>query len=373
MSNNNEEQGFGEAGFDDNQKQSTWKKPWKLEKNSSLVLRILPPFGSQQNNKDGWAVFYGQHFGYFGVNKKNPDKPTARPFQCILKKNYDTGEVYQACPECDKIHDKELLLEAMVARLKTEGKTEEQIEEATIAQKLWLKTHNLDRKCYANAMNGAGEFNLFKFNYALKKKLKSLMKSIQDKNEIHSLNLDSGCWFEFIRVDGFLVKDEVVAVKDQVVFPNGQKGEVLKSGAISKADQSRAVRECKDLSGLVRELNYDQIKALVECSGDPAEVDAIIGFTQKNESRHSNGSTTTSNGNGQTTKPLVAQPTAQASPTSDEEQVLLAQLAALRNKKSEIVDASVATGTTGTTPIATPDVKNMSTEQFMAMFEGGPK
>jgi hypothetical protein len=67
----------------------------KGETETTLIVRLLPSMKSYRDSGE-WKFFYGQHYGYAGVNSRDPSKPRSRPFGCIQKKNKNKEIVTRA-------------------------------------------------------------------------------------------------------------------------------------------------------------------------------------------------------------------------------------------------------------------------------------
>lgn len=88
------------------------------------VFRIAPPILS--GREFGRIVIYEpKHWGYSGVNRRDPTKPTARTFLCTRERDFRENVITQECAECLLIEESEKrLLQEIVALLglKDDGK-----------------------------------------------------------------------------------------------------------------------------------------------------------------------------------------------------------------------------------------------------------
>lgn len=266
--------GFGKAKFGKNAE--VYSKIFKLEDGKELIVRLLPPMKSLAANGT-WAVYQAVHYGYYGINKKDPSKVSARPFKCIEEKNFKTGMITRSCPECVEIKLKKELLEERTAQL--EKRTDMTAEEKKVVLaplENFVRKHNVDRKWYINVMDLSGAFGFLTISHRLKKQLDDLIQKINNDEGVDPFDLDNGAWFNFRRNGKKLaVIDTVEAVyaKEEV---NGRRVNVLKMAPLTEQQQASALAQCSDLSEVVRSISVDQMNLLVGSSGDPDDVDRIL-------------------------------------------------------------------------------------------------
>jgi hypothetical protein len=270
----------------------TGHKTWRIAESKpnevvSNIFRILPPMKS--GLEDGiWAAFFAQHFGYSGVDKVDASKQKARPFACPKKENFTTKMVTVGCAECDKREAQEALLAARKAALEAEGHSEEEIDSILAPLKSWCKNHNQDRKWYINVVNQKNEFGVIAIPHKAYQKLKAVIKRLmeEDGRPDPIADYDKGVWFDFRRTGkGRNTEYDVLVVEETIDVGGGRKAKVVKDAPLTDAQLEQALKECPDLivGALMRVVSPEQVAMLVASSGDPEEVDAILGSAQRVE------------------------------------------------------------------------------------------
>lgn len=353
-------------------------KHYRLKEGSN-VFRVLPPMKSLAEFGK-WCLYYSVHYGYFGVNRADPSKPSYRTFRCIEDKNLRTGMIKQDCPECNKNGVQRKLLEAAQADLKQQGKSDEDIKISCAPLNGYLKSHNVDRKWYMNVLTEAGEVGVLEISHKCKKQLDAQIEKLQKEKGIKDpLDVDTGVWFDFLRTGNNKKVSEIVdtvsAVYEQVTI-EGKKYDAIKQGPLTEEQVQKALTECPDLGqGMIRELTYTQIQNLVDISdaADPEAVDLILGISQQASAPASTPTPAPA------PKPAAAKPTpapaaakpipAAVAPAADsEEAVLEAQLAALRAKKA----AAAAAAEAAAAEVPAPDeLSDLSDDDFLNRITPG--
>lgn len=283
--------GFGIPNYGGNNDTTYWKllrlKSPDISKGEtvfSLILRLLPPMHSLAESGK-WAIYFGQHFGYAG-NGKEPGKARQRPFGCIKKEDFRTKMVTVACDACDAIDHRREERDAREAEYKAAGKSESEIRELLGPLTDWLKRHNCDRKWFINVMDQQGNFGVLQISHTLKKVLDEKMRSLREEDGIDPMLPDQGVWFKFTRMGKFPVQDNVEVLTESVKVEG--VGNVKKTvlAPLTAEQCEQALKICPDLAkDVVKFISGPQIKALVNCSGDPDEVDRIwqMGASAKTE------------------------------------------------------------------------------------------
>lgn len=239
-----------------------------------LVVRILPPYGNLAAQRK-WSMYHSVHYGFEGRDSRDPTKTRHKPFGCVEEKR--RGMVVSDCPMCNLMQQRKKMLESKVARLKSEGKTDDEAKALTKDLSDWLRKYNVDRKHYMATMTEDGRFHVFMLSHETKKRLESAISKMLEQ-DIDPLDLDGGVWFEFRRsgnpkVVSSLV-DEVDVVMEKTVV-NGRSYLAPKPAPLSEDQANEALRILPSLDKVVTMISRDQIQQLVNCSGDPEEVDAI--------------------------------------------------------------------------------------------------
>ncbi len=356
----------------------TFKKrnTWSIKPGDN-VIRILPQMHSLAEDENGWHVYERMHWGYAGVDTKDPSKVRGKPFRCIREDDRRNGLVLQECPECTKREAVEAEMKETEARLTTEGK-EKGLKDDKLAEyvaaglepiKLWLKAHNVDAKTYLAVKKGE-EYGQFKVPYRMYKAMRDKMAEIETSDEINALALDQGLLFNIIRSgDGFAVPDTFEIVQENVVI-DGKKYKQYKLAPISDEEAAKALEEIEDLAkaGGMR-LTFDQIQALVDCSGDPEEVDRIIGSNtgMKAETKVEAPKAQT---NEMPPKAAAAKPANDTVVTTQEvDPAIQARLDAIKAKQAAEAKANADAAAAAKIPPATTALLDMSDEDFLAQMQ----
>lgn len=391
--------GFGKPKYGG----GNFSKNFKLQSSKdgsgvSATYRILPPMKSCAETGE-WAVYVSTHFGYKGVNQKDPSKPQHRTFGCVEDRDFQTKMIRQDCPECDLIAQRKAEKEALEAKAKAEGHTDDEIKEIVKPLSDWLFEHSCDRKWKMNVKSADGQFGTLALSHKTKKKLEAEILRLQTEDGIDALDLEQGVRFVFTRTGKGITVDDTVTVEYESIKENGRVVRVVKLAPLTEAEAAQALKECEDLKKSVRVLTYDQIKMLTQCSGEPEDVDAILALGAKREAspqpRTTSSSlppatppasrpaaaapqTPVSKPAEQTPPPApksepvaAAAPEASAAPgLDDEEAALMAQMAALRAKKAAAA-AAAATPASAPAP-AVAESKPVPATPAAAPAEGLP-
>jgi hypothetical protein len=113
-------------------------------------------------------------------------------------------------------------------------------------------------------------------------KLIPLLKKLADGTEtgekVDAFDPGSGMWLKFTR------SGKIPRVVDNVVplhgagreFGNGKKAKISATAPMTQEQIEKALKVCPDLAkDVVKFIEAETIQALVDCSGDPEEVDRI--------------------------------------------------------------------------------------------------
>ncbi len=361
-------EGFGKA------KEGSGIEIFKVGEDETKQFRIFPPKG-KLSNKGIWALYHQQHYGYGVPDAKDPSKSRARPFLCVEEKDGDRVTV--SCPECRKIEDQKRLqkeqYDGELARLLSE-KMPQAIAESQAAKLVeskteWLKAHNLDRKWYMIALAEDGRIGYLVIPHKAKKALDAKKKKLLSDEKIDILDMDNGAWIEVTRTGkGRSTEYEAAIAQEQIITPNGARAKVTKVSGITEAQSDIALAlPDLDSASLVRKISRDQVHMLVEGSGAPEEVEAILNMGQRFERKEESPTPV------QAARPApmpaiqVAKPpveVAAVDPSAAAIAALQAQLAALQAPKSVPAKAEAKAPVITTTE----DVKAMSDEDFMQKF-----
>jgi hypothetical protein len=278
MSNDNElPAGFGDpSGM--SQKYEIWKfKNIKDGEVDEHILRVLPMMKSLLQ-LDDFGLYWALHYGWNGINDKDPSKKAYHPFLCIQEKNY--GMITTECPACTYRN-------SFIEKIKATDPNSE------MGKKLqaWKDDHGLDGKFRIPCINKQGQFGIFVAPYNFVKSLKEEMRQLRTQTYPGTTELikpagRKGVWFKFTRT-GKASPTSDKAVVNRITQADGS--EIKDIHRISDEQLMEAAGRIPDLKDL-REQNritVEQINALVALdkagkgSPDPKEVDLILEVEKK--------------------------------------------------------------------------------------------
>lgn len=362
---------FGGAPIGGGQKYETFS--CSNEKPTTVPLRIFPAMGALA--ADGkWAIYHKIHFGYSGRDFKDKTKTKQRPFECIEVVDPATKMVTTSCPECRLIESHEKILADKTAietaKLKSRGVLDEKVIENELKVLLkteneWLKAHNISGKHYIGVVDQTSKLGVLQIAHKHMKVLYRRMDELRSKGLEPIADFDTGVWFIFSRSGTWNQTEfEVTVAAEQ----NGLTS-TIKLAPLSDDILTKALAQLPNLQeGVTKHLTATQIKLLVECSGDPDEVDTILEMGQKNRQQQPVSNNL----------PAPTQPAATA-PAADPQAALQAQLAALQAQLAALSKPAATPAPTGgppTVPGSNPKMPdgvdpmdpNLSPEQFAQMF-----
>lgn len=286
MSNHYDDDGFG-APVHQQERKAFPEGPKKGEN----IHRVLPPILNQRESGK-YVMSHTCHYGY-GLKREGSDKEFPNPFYCVEEGNWVNGRfvVTQDCPECQAIKFVKTQKEAIAAKMKSEGKSDSEVAQATASHDKWLRKHNRDFKQYVNVKDVSGRF--FTAKYPQKEVWKKIKGIIEDWKSraipVDPIAANQGFWFRIVRTgEGFKTEYTVDIVQEEVVV-NGQviQGAMQpKRAALTSEDAKKAKETCMDLADVgIKRLTLDQVKRLVASKGDPKVVEAIFAASTKVEKR----------------------------------------------------------------------------------------
>lgn len=250
-------------------------------------LRILPAMHSLRSS-DQWAAFHAIHFGFAGVDRKDKTKTRMRPFECIQVQDWKTKMIKVNCDQCNVVRAKTKLktdLKAVYTQeAKAKGILDDKGVEAYCNTKAdykqvaeWLKRFNKDSKWYINCVTADGKLALLQIPGKMKKALEEKIAKMRAGGIEPISNFDTGVYFTFKRTGTFNDSSFTcdVYMEGDITAPR------LKLAPLSDEILEKALKHLPDLkTGVTRMISADQITLLTQCSGDPNEVDTIMGMTQ---------------------------------------------------------------------------------------------
>jgi hypothetical protein len=357
---------------------------WNVKEGDN-VYRVLPPVHSLAD--DGkWAIYFGTHFGYRGTADNGDPRGRMKTFRCIEEMDFRTRMIRQDCPACDAIKAEEEALKEAVFKLKSEGKSEDEIDTETHALRTWLKDHNCDRKWHLNVMREDGTFGVLKLNHKTQKKqLDGKIAELLEKEGIDALDLDQGVWFNFKRTGKKLEATDVIEVvhEDMEVEIKGKKvrTKVIKPAPLTEEQQTKALKDCVDLSKIGTTLTYEQLKMVVECGDDMEEIDKVFNMSQKVDASARAASAPPKNEPKPAPKSLTPPAKASGAEKNAAVEKRMAEIAARkaeaeRKAREEAEALLAAQAASSEEEAATPasddvDPLSLSDEEFTKLFGGG--
>jgi hypothetical protein len=278
--------GFGASNYGSGQ---TFTKTGKITKGENYI-RILPAFGSLAATGD-WRKFYVTHWGYAGVNPRDPSKNSMRPFRCIREKDRRSKMITVECPACTFFDGLEARSKELEGSLLAKGKSEDVIKTEMHPIREQIKQFRPEAKWYVNVLLKNGDVTDFKLNH--KDHMNGIMGLIKgpngndglyDEDSIDPTAPEGGVWFKITRNGDGISPPDNVSVEMEDVVVNGRTLKDYKRAPLTDEQIEKALKNCKDLSTLGgATLTHAQIQALVDCGGDPEEVDRIFGARPRTE------------------------------------------------------------------------------------------
>jgi len=334
---------FGEAKFGGS-KTNWFKFP---KEGGSLILRILPPYGSLR--KSGrWNHYYAVHFGY------RDTKGNLRPFQSCEVINRRTNMVEVVDPAVERI--KKIKMAQDKARL--EGNEE-------LVKKLGeqLKIFNLKKAYYMNVMDLQGKIGVISIPYRMKEALDAEIKSLQAKG-INPISIDDGRFFVFTRTGFGPNTSHKVSVYKEEVMMNGMRVEVDKKHALTADVAERIQTEGADLGKLYIAPTPEEIAQIV--SGDARALEEVFAkyraldnnYDGYDGSEEGDSSSTSAHDSSYNSVQSVASSTAAIIAQAVAQKVEQTVTQPVVETKQEATNAKVA-------DISSQDLANMSTEEFL--------
>lgn len=261
---------FGGAS-DDNGKRNRFSIP----KGGRLTVGFMPAlFSLRESNK--WALFVRSHWGF--TLPGNRGTPYPFQFACVQEQDYRTKMITRACPMCDLHEFRRQRKDAQEAAMRARGATDADIKnDPTLeTERGWLWRFKPSKRWYFNVFDGQ-KFGTFNLSHRSKLTLDAQINKIKASSGFDPRMPNSLMMFDIYRTsDNASQMTEVIEPAREAVSINGQLYERPKVLQLTEEQGQQALRECQDLSTLVRPLTVDQIKALSECSEDPEEVEAIV-------------------------------------------------------------------------------------------------
>jgi hypothetical protein len=266
---------------------------FKLKKaDDAFQFRPLPPMSPTLKKKRDVGLYWKTHFGYKGIDERGKER--LRPFLCLEEKR--DGRIVQDCPACTvrkSWEDKKLALigrkkgiEEFAAKNKKSAaelrKAIQPVIDELKEANDWLFDHGCDGKFRLPCVNRQGKIGLFMMPFGALKKFRERCRELSQKLGIDPCGI-KGVWFECTRT-GMASRDsdDVQPVK---IFDKEQQVERYEYHTLDNATLIAASEAIPDLGDLMEKgrYSYAQIAALMDCSGDPEEVDQILGIKKAAE------------------------------------------------------------------------------------------
>ena len=276
---------------------SNFKIPIRL-KDGTTVVRFIPPVDKFDPSNESWAEFHRQHFGYKTSDRKIPGKTKMFTFKCVLKQDWRTKAIQQFCPECAKIEEQKELFADRSAVMRSQGKSDQDIEDQLSPLKKWIEAHNVDGKWHSMILTADGKLEVLAYTNKTKKAIeKAVAKEKEEvartKGEAFAadwnwMDPDGGILLALVRSGKGIATEydaEIVKENSQVALANGQMVSIsqTKTSPLTVSHRALIEREAINLKDIGRTITVDQISRLVASSGDPQEIDAIVDAPQARE------------------------------------------------------------------------------------------
>lgn len=261
---------IGTAKFGSETKKKDYSNAnWKVEANQPNVYRILPPFKTLAE-QGRWAQYEAVVWGFKGTNGKQ------KPFKSIQRKGRN-GMLEQDDPAVTWITSLNNQRQERLEEYKKEGmplKTAlakvENLTELT-------SQYRVDKFFSVNVMRQDGAIGKLKLKIKAKQNLDLLFKRLMEEEGINPIDPSEGVWVDFRRNGEGRDTSYSCEVVYDVITEGNRKLKAIKAAPLSEKDLARMKDEAFDLPFSYREIEYEDIKRMVDSGGDPAVVDSVFG------------------------------------------------------------------------------------------------
>ncbi len=247
-------------------KSSYTKKEFKKKnhfdlKNGDVIARIIPPYGSLQENPDGWHAYHVVHFGYKNTEGKH------RPFESPEVSRYDKDTKTRAIEVRDPAMDRLNELKSKLEEANKSGNT-------ALAEKLnklvgFSGTYNVDKNHHLNVMLLDGRVGELKIRHKAFLALLEEMRKL-DASGVDATSFEDGRFFVFSRSGkGNETNFKVDLYKEKIeAIVNGKSKmvEEEKVSVITEAEQRRILDEVFDLGTLFEKPTAEEVAKIVQTS-----------------------------------------------------------------------------------------------------------
>jgi hypothetical protein len=258
----------------------------------AFQFRPLPPLCETLKRRKDYGLYWKTHFGWKGIDENGKER--VRPFLCIEEKR--DGRIVQSCSACNlrkQYEDEKNALftkkrsiedfarknnKSRVDTAKALKPTEDRLKEVGD----WLYGHGLDGKFRLPCINRQGKIGLFLMPFGAMKKFRERCRELNTKYGIDPCGV-KGVWFEATR-NGKASRDSDDV--QPVMMVNKEDGSSkLEMHILDRETVVAAKAALPDLGEMMEKqrITEAQIDALVNCSGDPEEVDRILNITKSAE------------------------------------------------------------------------------------------
>lgn len=249
---------------DVNNKKFAKKKYFSILKGTQ-VYRILPPLG-ELADRGVWSSYAAVHYGY------RDSRGFMKVFQSPKVVNRKTKMVEVA----DEAEERIKRMEAAKAQLaERNAKSPSEALEAQISKiEAELKTFNLEKRFYVNAMNLQGEIGLLKLKMREKNAIDAARKQIEESEGFDPVGVE-GAFLTIVK-SGDGAQNSVVSVtlnmKTETV--NGKTFKVPNSHVVTEDLYPRLEKEAFQLNKLFVRPTAEEVAEIVKTG--PAAVDAVF-------------------------------------------------------------------------------------------------
>ena len=351
---------FGKASY--TKKEFKKKNHFDL-KNGDLVARIIPPYGSCQDNPDGWHAYHVVHFGY--KNTEGKHRPFESPEVSKYNKETKTRAIEVRDPAMDRLNE----LKAKLEEATKSGNT-------VLAEKLnklvgFMGTYNVDKNHHLNVMLLDGTVGELKIRHKAFLALQEEMRKL-DTAGIDATSFEDGRFFVFSRSGkGNETNFKVDVYKEKVEAIVNGKSKIVeeeKVSVITDAEQNRILNEVFDLGTLFEKPSAEEVAKIVESSDLLTGQSAAINVLFDDKWKAKRAGTTAGAGAVVATQSVITPKT--AAPAATQAVITPATPAPVAVTSTQVV-APRETLTQTTIDVSTaapaaaaPSIKEMSDEEF---------
>jgi hypothetical protein len=321
----------------------TNKEGWfYLIGNEANTYRVLPPLLSLAD-KGQFAKYYATHKIFYKDPAAGPEaKNKVYSFQCVEKKDRDSGLIKTHCPFCDKYGTQQ----AKYDEAQKQGLDKDQLKAFLYNEVL---PYRPEKQFYVNAVNQENKVSILPLKIKSFKALQDRLKEVHDNYAIDATGM-KGIFFNFRKTQKYKGdRDTVYTVDPSMVQGLGADGVPSMSFNFHELTEefiNYLTNSARDLSELFKTIDMEDISALAAADSSNMKVllDRIFSRAEK-EAVSTDGMTTTIPG---TSATAVARMTMTSEgPATVSPSVVAAPVAAAAPAAAPVQQAAAAVPATG--------------------------